>query len=378
MNFYRPVQELILPRRATLYYGDIPITFETFQKFFEMAGTVKAIIGDNQFSKLASEETYIGARRVSTIRTQYWQGRHATLPELLWATQYHKVRESIIKIYAVAGLLNVEEQDSLWFSLDRAFSTIEKFVAVAVWILQKYQNLDIFSYASCRRWEVGQRPANAPSWVPNFGFEGRSIEPLIYGDFGPKDFNDIYDAAGGRYAAAFRISDKNLFITVLGVRLGHISLVEKPFTGQESNVQLFSLFKRAEGCGLGIKSTPSQSTLEAFWRTLHLDQKDGQRLQSIDVKLVDSANPNDKDLTLLFQKDGLFDLQYCKGRRLLESSEGYICVGPVEAKIGDIITVFPGGKVPYLLRESGESFELIGEWSVSIILSPKNMTLMIS
>ena len=92
MSFYRPVQELILPRKATLYYGDIPITFETFQHFFEMAATVKAIIGDNQFSKLALEEAWIGARRVSTIRTQYWQGLHATLPELLWATQYHKVR----------------------------------------------------------------------------------------------------------------------------------------------------------------------------------------------------------------------------------------------------------------------------------------------
>ena len=370
LNFYRPVQELILPRRATLYYGGIPITFENFQKFFEMADTVKAIIGDTQFSKLASEETYIGARRVSTIRTQYWQGRQATLPELLWATQYHKVRESIIKIYAVAGLLNVEEHDSLWFSLDRASSTIEKFVAVAVWILQRYPNLDIFSYASCRRWEVDQRPANAPSWVPNFGFEGRSIEPLIYGAFGPKDFNDIYNAAG-KIAAKFSIPDNYLFITVTGIRLDHINLVEEPFTGQESNVQLFSLFKRAEGCGLGTKSTPSQSTLEAFWRTLHLDQKNGQRLQSCDVELAGLTSQKDEDLTLLFQKDGLFDLQNCKGRRLLMSSEGYICLGPVEAKAGDIITVFLGGKVPYLLRESGESFELVGEWSVSIILERK-------
>lgn len=370
MTFYRPVQELILPRRATLYYGDIAITFETFQKFFEMTDTVKAIIGENQFSQLASEETYIGARRVSIIRTQYWQGRQATLPELLWATQYHKVRESIIKIYGVAGLLNVEEQDSLWFSLDRVSSTTEKFVAVADWILQKYQNLDIFSYASCRRWEVDKRPANAPSWVPNFGFEGRSIEPLIYGVFGPKDFNDIYNAAG-RYAAKFSISDDNLFITVTGVRLDHISLVEKPFTGQESNVELFSLFKRVEGCRLGTKSIPSQSTLEIFWRTLHLDQKDLKRLQSCDVELAGLAVQNDKDLTLLFQKDGLFDLQNCKGRRLLMSSEGYICLGPVEAKPGDIITIFPGAKVPYLLRESGESFELVGEWSVSIILHRK-------
>jgi hypothetical protein len=335
-----------------------------------MAVTVKAIIGHDQFSKLASEKAWIGARRVSTIRTQYWQGRHATLPELLWATQYHKVRERITKIYAVAGLLTTEDQDSLWFWLNKARSTVEKFVAVAVWILERYQNLDIFSYASCRRWAVDQRPANAPSWVPNFGFEGRSIEPLIHGIFGPKDFKDIFQAAG-RDAAKFSISDDNLFITVSGMCLDHITIVAEPLTGQESNVELLNLFKRTKGGGLGTKSMPSQSTLEIFWRTLHLDQKYGQRLQGSDIELAGLAIQDGEDCALLFQKDGLFNLQYCKGRRLLMSGKGHICLGPVEARTGDIITVLIGGKAPYLLRQSGESFELVGEWSVSIHLHRK-------
>lgn len=99
---------------------------------------------------------------------------------------------------------------------------------------------------------------------------------------------------------------------------------------------------------------------------MHIDQKDGQRLQSSDVKLGSLASQNDEDLTLLFQIDDLFDLQNCKGRRLLMSSKCYICLGPVEAKPSDILTIFPSGKVRYLLRESGGRFELIGEWSVSI------------
>lgn len=83
MNLCRPVQELILPLKATLYYGDISITFDTFQKFFEMTDILETLIGDTRFSKLASEEAWIGATRVSAIRTQYWQGRHPTLPELI-------------------------------------------------------------------------------------------------------------------------------------------------------------------------------------------------------------------------------------------------------------------------------------------------------
>jgi hypothetical protein len=66
----------------------------------------------------------------------------------------------------------------------------------------------------------------------------------------------------------------------------------------------------------------------------------------------------------LFQKDGIFDLQYSKGRRLLISTQGYLCLGPTEAKVDDMITVMPGGKVPYLLKHSGEYFKLVGECKI--------------
>jgi hypothetical protein len=335
-----------------------------------MADTIKAAIGDNQFSKLASEEAWIGATRVSTIRAQYWQGRHATLPELLWATQYHRAKEPIIKLNALLGIITPEELESVAFLPSDGLSTIEKFIGVANVILRKSKNLDVFSYASCRRWETGERPGNVPSWVPNFGLEGRSIEPLIRGVFGPKDYKDCYNA-GEQDTATFSFSADDSGITVSGIRVDHILAVEDTFIGQETKEQLLQLYQRAEQTGFSTKSTPPKSTFEVFWRTLRLDQKDGRRLQNGDEQLVGLDLENDKDSTQLFQKDGLFDLQYCKGRRLLISKEGYICLGPVQAKAGDIITVMPGGKVPYLLRESGENFELVGEWYVTCALGSK-------
>jgi len=353
-----------LPLKATLYYGDIAITFDTFQKFFEMTDTIKSAIGATQFSKLASEEAWIGATRISAIRTQYWQGRHPELPELIWATQYHQVRDPIIKINALVGLLTAEDQNHLWYCLNKQSSTIEKFKAVTVWIVRKYNSLDVFSYASCRRWKMGQRPADCTSWVPNFGLEGRSIEPLIRGVFGPKGCEDLYNA-GGREAGSFSVSEDDSYLTVSGIRVDHVLMVEDTFTGQESNLQLLNFFNRATQKGLGKKPIPSQSTLGVFWRTLHLDQKSGRRLQNDDEHLVDFHPDNDKDGRVWFQKDGLFDLQYCKGRCLLISKEGYLCLGPVEVKAGDLIAVMLGGKVPYLLRESGGKFELVGEWYVA-------------
>jgi hypothetical protein len=76
----------------------------------------------------------------------------------------------------------------------------------------------------------------------------------------------------------------------------------------------------------------------------------------------------------LFQKDGTFDLKYSKGRRLLISTQGYLCLGPTEVKVDDLITVMPGGMVPYLLRQSGEYFKLVGEWYEEINLRPLRLS----
>jgi len=360
-NLSRPVQELILPRKATLYYGDIAITFDTFQKFFEMSDIIREAIGPSQFKKLVSEEAWISATRVSAVRTQYGRGNHTELPELLWATQYHQAREPITKIHAVIGILNAEDQNHLWYCLGRAQSTTEKFIAVAIWILRKYNNLDIFSYASCRRWEVDRKPANRPSWLPNFGLEGRSIEPLIRGVFGPRGYKDLYNA-GREDTATFSISEESSCLTVSGIWLGHVHALEDAFTGEESNLDLLEIFSRVTQSGPSIKQIPSQANLGVFWRILHLDQKDNRRFEDCDERLISFDPEDNEDGFPWFQKDDLFDLQYCKGRRLLISQEGYLCLGPAEAKAGDIITVMPGGKVPYLLRKSGENFELVGEW----------------
>jgi hypothetical protein len=37
------------------------------------------------------------------------------------------------------------------------------------------------------------KKTTTPSWLPNFGLEGRSIEPLIHGVFGPKECQNPYN-----------------------------------------------------------------------------------------------------------------------------------------------------------------------------------------
>jgi hypothetical protein len=110
---------------------------------------------------------------------------------------------------------------------------------------------------------VGQRPANCTPWVPNFGLEGRSIEPLIQGVFGPKNCEDLYNA-GEKEAGSFSVSEDNSCLTESGIRVDHILAVEDAFTGQEPNLQLLNFFNRATQNGLGKKPILSQSTLGVF------------------------------------------------------------------------------------------------------------------
>jgi hypothetical protein len=362
MKCCRPVQELILPRKATLYYGDMAITFDTFQRFFEKTDIIQALICPTQFSKLALEEAWIGATRVSRIRTQFQAGRHPTFPELLWATQYHQVRDLSTKVYALIGLLSPDEQQSKLLMPIKAMTNEEIFTRAAMHILKRYQNLDILSYASCKIWE--QRPNlsfSLPSWVPNFGTDKPSIEPLIQGVFGPYGSKDLCNA-GGEDMFLLQMSMEFPSITVQGHRVDHVQLVKDIFTASESRDQLFQLYASLEQSNAGIKGLPNQSTLEVFWRTLHLDRQNGRRLRNDNEILATLHSDNVKSNSNLFKKDGTFDLKYSKGRRLLISTRGYLCLGPTEAKVDDLITVMPGGKVPYLLSQSGEYFKFVGEW----------------
>ncbi len=168
--------------------------------------------------------------------------------------------------------------------------------------------------------------------------------------------------AGREDSATFSISEDNSCLTVSGIWLGHVHALEDAFTGEESNLDLLEIFSRVTQSEPSIKQIPSQANLGVFWRTLHLDQKDNRQFEDCDERLISFDTEDNEDGFPWFQKDDLFDLQYCKGRRLLTSQEGHLCLGTAEAKAGDIITVMPGGKVPYLLRKSGENFELVGEW----------------
>lgn len=57
-------------------------------------------------------------------------------------------------------------------------------------------------------------------------------------------------------------------------------------------------------------------------------------------------------------------MKYMVGKRPFVTGEGYLGMGPAEAAEGDVVVVFCGGRIPFVLRprEGGEGvFEFVGE-----------------
>ncbi|KAH6695893.1 hypothetical protein BKA61DRAFT_531543 [Leptodontidium sp. MPI-SDFR-AT-0119] len=334
-----PVQELMLPRKATLYYGDESITFDSFQKLFSSQQTIKHLIGVQDYSVLVSDRAWMGAQRISLLRGRYFLGHHPTLPELLWATEFHLAKDRVDKVYALFGLLEPEEQDSEFLAHDASKSDEENFVNVAVHIINRYRDLDILSYAS------HHRPLESlmPSWVPDFSIPGDDVRPLVEGTFGLPGSSNMFNVSGSKSDHP-KLARNSRSLIVHGYSFDDVRISFRAFDDSESGVSLLDLYTT-------VKQTRAELTLETFWRTVQAGQKDGLRLETVERDIAEST----------LSRNECPESGFCKGRRLVLSSEGHLCLAPVRSQVGDKIVVLVGGKVPYILRKTDEGFEIIGE-----------------
>ena len=57
------------------------------------------------------------------------------------------------------------------------------------------------------------------------------------------------------------------------------------------------------------------------------------------------------------------------GRRMFTTRHGYIGLGPKRMQGGDLIALFEGGRVPFIIRQEGQKYKLIGECYIHGIMS---------
>jgi hypothetical protein len=174
-----------------------------------------------------------------------------------------------------------------------------------------------------------------------------------------------------------------------------------PFTDEDSRCLIRTMATRGatDYCS---KTYPSEDILAAMARTLVMDCTwHGQRTGS-DPSFLDSFNafqrlyengpdedtPEDANIyqlgifawirdfdaeeeNNLREKSWPFEValqEAHKGRRFCTTKEGYMCTTPFDTERGDVIVILEGFRMPFVLRQSGSDWKLVGDCYVHGIM----------
>jgi Heterokaryon incompatibility protein (HET) len=335
------------------------------------------------------------------------------------------------KVFALYGLLGSEEADSPLLLPDYTKNVASIYTDVAIYILRTSRSLNLLQSIP---WTLPQHGGSGgisglPSWVPDWS--RRHAVPQLQSDM----FH-----AGGRERSDFRIYEGEKVLAIRGKYLDCLETLMDPNAvlesqrdrelqvpdqaGQDQTDRLAVLREFAprirhkrgwyQSClsacwRLSPRSPKEDFPLppiediyltgeplqEAFWRTLicnmdmeHRKAGPGYRdhwlaLHTLYSRFEDVVNTNlnlQQILAMMAFEEpmGLF----AEGRRFCTTSNGFMGWVPQQAQLGDMLCVFSGSKVPFLLRRAlferndlpflirpgAEYFKVIGECYVHGIM----------
>jgi hypothetical protein len=273
--------------------------------------------------------------------------------------------------------------------------------------------LDILSQVQRKPCLSGERrTSELPSWVPNWGPHEVRATDLVQGPPPRPIAASIYMASGPRQAEAhFSPCGKKLYL--FGISADRISKCGKP-SGYDADVPPFPSWKAIAGCSAGgpnysglspikchhspganisncenckkftinssradpfhqsFSQTPQYvaggSNKAAYWRTVFADRKivnhEQKRLRdTVQGQALPLSGDTSEEQDSKFETAMESDLTAaCFGRTFFRTSRGYFGLGPPDSQPDDIVCIFLGGVVPYILRaKGGDCYVLVGE-----------------
>ena len=300
-------------------------------------------------------------------------GLDLTLLQLLQLGRVMASTDPRDKVYALLGLAC--DRDKLEFVPNYNSCTAEVYRKAAVCILKTSTHLDIFS--SC----TIAKSIELPSWVPNwFSWSDDTPAPLVC-DATVSGLR-FYDACAGT-TSEIGFNTDDTILTAKGASLDRISFSSGRLEGSRYHstdpVRNFFAFQELLVTAVGLQmSRPGAGAIEVFWRTLianivseqhQADSRVGEwfsaymKLMKFNfdfVKGLSSSRLTDSDMD---QAAKYLCNMFAKAERrsLCTTEKGYLCLAPPDACAGDIVSIFLGGCVPYVLRQIGDAYVLIGD-----------------
>jgi hypothetical protein len=124
------------------------------------------------------------------------------------------------------------------------------------------------------------------------------------------------------------------------------------------------------GCVDAAKCDDMRESFKAFMTIREVLRENPQSPQEIDAILErESIDPDEfREYTW---KQQSFQSEIHHSRRIFWTGNGFLGLGPVSARVGDVVCVFKGGRVPYVVRKIPDGsgcFNFIGDCYVHAIM----------
>jgi len=354
------------------------VRVKRLQQLFNRFGTVIDRTNRVTLSKLEREKAIPLPSSFYDVVRRY-RGRQATDPR--------------DKILALLGLADERLEEITKISPNYEEQPRSVFLRMARLHIETRQNLEPL-FDCCGP----ERPDGFPSWMPHWNTRGGN--PIVLRDL---NSGEQHFKASGDSKLQIMTHPNSLILKLRGVLidaihdvgapmevppgeiLGNFGIFNAVFRSWASLIGLDSLLPHDEEHEQTLASEEAlgsfkyvrgnTSKLDAFWRTALMGRRDSLDIhhahngfQKIIARAMETTGP---ELCEVQTNSGI--LMCCCNRRFFLTKQGYMGLSFPETRVGDLVCIFPGLEVPFLVRPDGEYYLLVGEAYVQGLMDGEAM-----
>ena len=336
------LQEVFMAREAVVLCGDQEVSWKRFVGVFHLAGW--EIIGSSNMVSIH----YV-------MNMDPWVKRKLPLLAVLQRARFYQSSDPRDKIFAVAGM----SQSSLEACLVPNYgkTTAEVYTEVAKFLLED-TGLMFLS-------DVQGRPRlpNLPSWVPDWS-QYPTHNPSASFSEEVMAWSTKKRAGGNPDLRSAQIFDSASpgelpCLKVRGFRLDTIA-----FVGKACEVRDWywkdTIRAWFEAIAAELFGDSSTNAKQAFYQIVAPTSSRRSSVSQRCLEMVLDNRPLGRGNGYRESLEAQYRIRVT-GRRLVITEKVYVGLGPLGARDGDLVCIFLGGNVPFVLRPLSCGYEMIGE-----------------
>ena len=367
------LQEAVLGKRLVVYYGYNILDWEFIYSLYHMFCTAPGM----PLRSLYDQKTlaYQSIRWIRLYRRNRERSKPIDFSHLLWSCGFKQCTNDVDKIYGILGMVenNIEKEIKKRIPIDVKYYKNDPrpvFLEAFKIAIENDRQLHLLILPFERGTKLG-----LPSWCPDLKRPKECMQLM--------QFNEDLYLAGIRFSteesSMLAITNSNC-LSIKGVEVDKVLKIAKArlslLEDMDKRIKhLREFLQETLRMAQEVYGTPEP---KEYCRTLICDTQrelDGRKWSTEEMcagyrvfcaegPLQAHLNATEKSLGGLY---ACIAPLVCGGRRFITTIKGRVGLAPVDCKEGDVICVFLGSGVPYVLRPNaagagkGPTFSLIGE-----------------